>query len=63
MMVLRQEAEKELGIIEIEKLMDEKGVSITGDNLILNINGREYKIGGDQVEFPRVIDEPFVLIK
>jgi len=60
--VIKEDSSIGRKILEIESLMDKYGIIIEGNNLILNVEGKEFKIGRDSDRFPRYIDEPFILI-
>jgi len=46
-------------ISELEQYMEDKGISITGSHLRLNIVNKEFHIGRDSCEFPRTVEEDF----
>lgn len=47
-------------IEEVEVLMSKYGLKIVGNNLHIEVKGRQFRIGRDADEFPRYIDEPLV---
>jgi hypothetical protein len=56
---LNEESETYKKVLEIETLMNQHEITITGNNLKLIVNNKEYNIGRDSDCFPRFLDEPF----
>ena len=45
----------------IEAYLEANGILITGDNLRLQLNGATYCIGRDATEFPRSVNDDFIV--
>jgi len=59
--ILKEDSPLGKQIQEIEELMDKYGITIDGDNLMLLVNNKTFRIGRDSNRFPRFVDEPFIL--
>lgn len=64
MKIIRQDSALHDKIRQIEEDMDRAGLKIVGQNLrLVTASGDEYRIGRDSDQFPRFIEEPFILEK
>lgn len=46
-------------LLELEALMEKNDIRITGAHMVIETDGKEFKIGRDQDCFPRSIEENF----